>query len=236
MKLFLLICTMVCAPFLQQTEIDNPSKTTFAAADDGRSSDAAAADVATKIDSYLSAGVKNGFSGAVLIAVDGKTVLNKGYGLANKNQEIPNSPETVFDIGSVTKQFTAAAILKLTQQNKLSVSDPLSRFFPKLPDDKKKITLHHLLTHSAGLVDTIGDGDFDHIPRDQFFKHLFKTKLLFEPGKKHRYSNAGYSILGRVIELASGQDYETFLYEQLFKPAGMQQTGYLRPQWEDQKL
>ena len=118
-------------------------------------------DVITKIDDYLKEGAKNGFSGAVLIAKDGKIALNKGYGLANKEQETPNSPDTVFDIGSVTKQFTATAILKLSEQKKLAVSDPLSRFFPKLPDDKKGITLHQLLTHSAGIVDTIGDGDFD---------------------------------------------------------------------------
>ncbi|MFK7768099.1 MAG: serine hydrolase [Mariniblastus sp.] len=225
MQLLLCFCTMLCAPMFQQSETGKPTKATVATTN-----------AATRIDNYLTKGVEQGFSGAVLIAKDGKIVLNKGFGLANKEQSLPISPDTVFSTGSVTKQFTATAILKLSEQKKLSVSDPLSRFFPNLPDDKKQITLHQLLTHSAGFVGSIGDGDFDHVPRDQFFKRLFKTRLRSEPGKKHNYSNAGYSILGRVVELASGQDYETYLYEQLFKPAGMEQTGYLRPKWNEAEL
>jgi len=168
-----------------------------------------------------------------LIAKKGEVILSKGYGLADKESKKPYTPTTVSTIGSVTKQFTATAILKLVEMNKLKLTDPLSTFFKKLPKDKRKITIHQLLTHSAGLIDVIGDGDFDDIPMKRFFKALFGTKLLHKPGSKYAYSNAGYSILARIIELTSGQEYEHFLNQHLFKPAGMTQTGYFMPQWDD---
>ena len=161
--------------------------------------------------------------------------MNRGYGLANKDDNIPNTPDTVFDIGSVTKQFTATAILLLSDDGKLRMDDPLHRFFEDVPDDKKDITIHHLLTHTAGFVASLG-GDFDHIARADYFETLFGTQLLFEPGQRHQYSNAGYSVLGRIIELASGQEYEEYLSEHLFKPAGMQHTGYVLPDWRNVTL
>ncbi len=190
----------------------------------------------SKIDNYLSEGVANGFSGSVLVAKEGRIILHKGYGMANKENNIPYQVNTVSTIGSVTKQFTATAILKLEEFNKLKVTDPISKFFDNLPDDKKDITVHQLLNHSAGLIDVIGRGDFNDIPMKQFFKTLFATKLLHESGSKYAYSNAGYSILARIIEIASGQDYESFLSEHLFIPAGMKQTGYFMPQWADNTI
>ncbi len=190
-------------------------------------------DLKNKIDQYLSEGVKNGFSGSVLVAKEGQIILNKGYGMANRENKIPYTQNTVATIGSVTKQFTATAILKLVELNKLKVSDPLSNFFKNIPEDKKNISIHQLLTHSSGLIDVIGDGDFNDIPRKRFFKALFATELLHQPGSKYAYSNAGYSILARVIELVSNQDYEDFLNEYLFKPAGMNQTGYFITNWDE---
>lgn len=189
-----------------------------------------------KIDAYLTEGAANGFSGSMLIADMGEIVLNKGYGMANKEKGVAYTPKTVSTIGSVTKQFTATAILKLEEMGKLKVTDPISAYFEHLPNDKKDITIHQLLTHSAGLVDVIGRGDFDDIPTDRFFKSLFAKELLHAPGVKYAYSNAGYSILARVIELASGQDYESFLNAHLFEPAGMKQTGYFIPQWEEHSI
>lgn len=189
-----------------------------------------------KIDTYLQDGVANGFSGSILVAKKGDIILHKGYGMANKENKIPYKATTVSTIGSVTKQFTATAILKLVELNKLKVEDPLSKFFSKIPNDKKDITLHQLLTHTSGLIDVIGEGDFDDIPMKRFFKTLFATKLLHEPGLKHAYSNAGYSILARIIEIVSGQDYEFYLNENLFKPAGMTETGYFIPKWNDNSI
>ncbi len=189
-----------------------------------------------RVDEYLTQGEANGFSGAILIVKKGEIIINKGYGLANRAENISNTPATIFSTGSVTKQFTATAILKLVELNKLKLTDSISSFFKALPNDKNDITIHQLLTHSAGLVDVIGNGDFDYIPTDEFFKTLFATELLYNPGERHRYSNASYSVLARIIELVSGNDYESFLQQHLFKPSGMTQTGYLQPKWENSRI
>lgn len=189
-----------------------------------------------EIDNYLSQGVAKGFSGSVLVARQGEIILHKGYGMADKEHKIPYKINTVSTIGSVTKQFTATAILKLEELNQLKVTDSISKFFDRLPDDKKDITLHQLLTHTSGLTDGIGNGDFDDIPTKRFFKTLFATKLLHQPGSKYFYSNAGYSVLARIIEVVSGNDYEAFLMAHLFLPAGMTHTGYLIPEWQNEDI
>ncbi|MFL6291500.1 MAG: serine hydrolase domain-containing protein, partial [Thermoanaerobaculia bacterium] len=121
------------------------------------------------------------------------------------------------------------AILKLEMQGKLGVSDPISRWFEGVPEDKKGITLHHLLTHSAGLEDVFGD-DYEEMPRDRLVKAALESKLLWAPGTplgtRYRYSNAGYSLLAAIVELASGKPYEVYLRENLWQPAGMARTGY----------
>ena len=189
----------------------------------------------SRIDNYLTAGTNNGFSGAISVMKNGELIISKGYGMANKDTNTANNSNTIFDIGSNTKQFTAAAILKLAEQGKLSVTDPLSKFFKEVPEDKKNITIHQLLSHSAGFLDAL-DRDFTEISEADFFKELFASKLLSVPGETYAYSNTGYSVLGKIIELASGQEYETYLHEQLFKPAGMHQTGYLIPEWDNKQL
>ncbi|MFY0629157.1 MAG: beta-lactamase family protein [Flavobacteriaceae bacterium] len=195
----------------------------------------------SKIDTYLTEGSKNGFSGAISVVKNGKLIINKGYGKANKDIKALNNPNTVFDIGSNTKQFTATAILKLNEFGKLKLTDPLSTFFSNLPTDKQNITIHQLLTHTAGFSESIGNdyssfGKLSNISQKDFFTKLFASALQSEPGEKYSYSNTGYSILGRIIELASGQSYEAFLNEHLFTPAGMMQTGYLLPTWDTKQL
>lgn len=185
-----------------------------------------------KIESYLTKASKNGFSGAVLVAQNNQVVFNRGFGFADRSNQTLFTPTTIVDTGSVTKQFTAAGILKLQELNKLSVNDQLSQYFEKLPADKQAITIHQLLTHSSGLVGGIGNGDFDHIPTEEYFKRLFDTKLLHPIGSKHYYSNAGYSVLARIIELVAKQEYESFIKQYLFKPAGMTATGYLAIDWQ----
>ncbi len=187
------------------------------------------------LDQYLSRLEALGFSGAVLVAKDGKVVLHKGYGLADREKKTPYTPETVFDVGSITKQFTAAAILKLDMAGKLQVTDLISKYFDGVPADKQGITLHHLLTHSSGLEDGFG-GDYEEMPRDVLVQKAFASKLLWAPGTRYRYSNAGYSLLGAIVEKVSGKPYETFLHEQLFKPAGMEKTGYRIPKWKPEEL
>jgi CubicO group peptidase (beta-lactamase class C family) len=189
----------------------------------------------TKIDKYLEAGSKNGFAGAIAVIKNGEIVINEGYGFANKKTKLLNNPKTIFDIGSNTKQFTATAIMKLFEMGKLQLTDPLKLYFKNLPNDKKHITIHQLLTHTSGLEDAIGR-DFDKISQDEFFKKVFSSKLLTKPGNQYSYSNIGYSVLGRIIELVSQEEYEVFLNKHFFTPAGMKQTGYLLPKWDSTQI
>ena len=176
--------------------------------------------------------VESNFSGVVLVAAEKKVLFKEAFGLANREENIPFSVDTIFDIGSLTKQFTATAILKLQESNKLSVNDPLSKFFDDVPDDKKKITVHHLLTHTAGFVTTRGRGSsnlYDVVTRKELIKTAFKSKLLSPPGEEYNYSNIGYSLLAIIIEQITADNYETFYYENLFEPAGLTETGYRLP-------
>lgn len=188
-----------------------------------------------KIDRYMVRQAEKGFSGVVFAAERGEIVVSKGYGLANDAKQIPFSSKTVFTVGSLTKQFTAAAILKLEMQGQLRVSDTIERYFDDVPQDKRSITLHHLLTHSAGLKDAFGD-DFAPVTRDKIIQLCMESELLWEPGTQYRYSNAGYSLLGAIVELVTGDTYERFLYEELFKPAGMMATGYQIPKWNKDQM
>jgi CubicO group peptidase (beta-lactamase class C family) len=188
-----------------------------------------------KLHTAMKALVEKGYRGTILIAEKGEIKLLHGYGLANEKKNLPNSPDTVFTMGSITKQFTGAAILKLEMEGKLSTKDKIGKFFGKIPRDKKKITIHHLLTHTAGLRDGFGD-DFSPMTRDKIVDRAMSGRLKFEVGERYYYSNAGYSLLGAIVEIVSGQSYETYLREEILLPAGMKDTGYLLPNWGEDQL
>jgi CubicO group peptidase (beta-lactamase class C family) len=187
------------------------------------------------LDAYLQKVADNGASGTILVACQGALVLCKGYGQANKEEGTPCRPDTVYDIGSITKQFTAAAILKLEMAHKLAVTDSIDKYFRDVPADKKAITLHHLLTHSAGLIDVLGD-DYVVLERDDMIKQAMQSNLRWAPGTRYAYSNLGYSLLAAIVELVSGDAYEEFLEQNLFAPAGMKHTGYRLPSWDPKSL
>lgn len=181
--------------------------------------------VAERIDAFL---VASGVRGGILIAKDGEVLLANGYGGADDTRKIPITPKTVFDIGSVTKQFTGAAILKLQEEGKLRVHDLISKFFQDVPPDKQSITLHHLLTHTAGFEhDVVNHSEYP--TRDEAVKRVLSSKLKLKPGEKYSYSNAGYALLAATIEIASGMNYEDYLHAKLWAPAGMYKTGYILP-------
>ncbi len=188
-----------------------------------------------KIDRYMTRHAQSGFSGVILAAADDDIIIAKGYGLANDARKIPFTAQTVFTVGSLTKQFTGAAILKLEMQGKLRVTDTIDKFFDDVPEDKRAITLHHLLTHSSGLKPAFGD-DFDPVTRDQIIRLCMDSKLLWPPGTQYRYSNAGFSLLGAIIEIVTGDSYERYLHDELFKPAGMMHTGYQIPEWDPDQM
>lgn len=194
-----------------------------------------AANPAGQLDAWARQAAENGWHGSVLVASGGKILLERGYGLANRESGRKQSAETVFSVGSITKQFTAAAIMKLESQGKLRLDDPLSKYFPGAPADKASITIHQLLTHSAGLPGAIGD-DYENVDAQQFARLAFQEPLMNPPGKTYEYSNVGYSLLGIIVEKVSSQGYEKYLREQLWLPAGMTHTGYLLPKFQKEQL
>ena len=186
-----------------------------------------------QMQDYMSA--QKDFSGTLLAASGGQIRILRGYGLAERSKNIPVTEQTLFDIGSITKSFTATAILKLMEAGKLKPEDPISRYFSDVPADKKDITLHQLLTHSAGMPDAIGR-DYAAISAEEFLRQTWAEPLAFPPGKGYQYSNVGYSILGILLERLSGQRYGDFLREQVFQPAGMTTAGYHAPAAKEQNI
>lgn len=185
-----------------------------------------------KLDEYMARITPFGFSGALLVAKDGEIILNKGYGMAIRAREVSNTEETILNTGSLTKQFTAAGIMKLEMLGKLDTRDPISKYLEGVPPDKEKITLHHLLTHTSGVIGGTGD-DYVMAQRDETVKKILEAPLEFQPGERFQYSNAGFTALAAIIERVSGQSYEAFLNEHLFAPAGMSDTGYRLPKWDE---
>lgn len=184
-----------------------------------------------KVENYLAKLDKIGYSGSVLIALNGKPVISRGFGYSDVERKLKNSPNTIFDVGSITKQFTAAAILKLEMQGKLSTEDNISKYFQTTPLDKSNITIHHLLRHSSGLRGEVG-GDYEKITEAEFVAKVLSSPLRFPVGTRFSYSNVGYSLLALIVEKVSGQSYEQYLYENLWKIAGMEITGYTRPNFD----
>ena len=184
--------------------------------------------VGAELDRYLARLAAYGYSGSVLVARGGRVMLHQGYGLADRARRRPYTAETLFDLASISKQFTAAAILALEMAGKLVVEDPLGKFFPGAPADKAAITLHQLLTHTSGLRDTFGE-EYETVTREELLRRVFASRLLGPPGRRYRYSNGGYSVLAAVVEVASGRTYDDYLRGRLFGPAGMRHTGFRLP-------
>jgi CubicO group peptidase (beta-lactamase class C family) len=185
---------------------------------------------------YLSRLEKLGFAGVVLVAKNGEVALARGYGLADREHQHAWTPSTVSTIGSITKQFTAAAILRLQEKGLVGVRDRLGRYFEDVPPDKESITLHHLLTHSSGILDPQGIRDFDPVTRDEYVRRVLEEPLAFRPGERYEYSNANFSLLGAVIEIVTGKSYEPAMRDLVFDPAGLEDTGYLQPRWDDDRI
>ena len=188
-----------------------------------------------RLDSALTALEAKGFNGVVRVDRGGVTLLKKGYGLANRADRIPFSPQTVVQIGSNTKDFTIVALLQLQERGKLSIRDSLAKFFPTAPADKRGITLWQLANHTAGFPIGLG-GDFDQLSRQQFIDLAMKRPLLFAPGKGEQYSNTGFALLAAVIEQVSGQSYDEYVRDHILAPLGMRNTGLLLPHFDPKRL
>jgi D-alanyl-D-alanine carboxypeptidase len=188
--------------------------------------------LAARIDAVVAPHYNSLDPGATLLVIKhGKAILRKSYGMADVARSVPLQPGMAMRIGSITKQFTSTAILMLAEEGKLSLSDPVSKYFPDFPADKKNIMIEHLLTHTSGLVNyTRGLKFIAMLGIDKSMGQVidsFKDEPLeFVPGTGYAYSNSGYFLLGAIIEKVSGQTYAKFLNQRIFAPLGMMQTGY----------
>lgn len=216
--------------------ITNPSiKSTSLATDVSTESFLARLD---EIDTYLDAYAEiKHFSGTVLIAQGAHPPVTRSYGLANREHQVANTPFTKFRIGSVTKQFTAAAILQLQEKGLLDLQAPISKYLPDYPGGDR-ITVDHLLTHTAGIPEYLNPEIFPDLLEwirqpstlAQLVDRFQELPLEFEPGETFRYSNSGYVLLTQIIEAVSNQSYADYLQTNVFDPLGMDQTGYEMPQ------
>lgn len=187
-----------------------------------------AQDLVTRADEIAK---KNDFSGSVLAARGGKILLEKGYGKANIELDVPNAANTKFRLGSITKQFTATSILQLAAQGKLNVDDPVSKYVENSPAAWKEITIHNLLTHTSGIPNFTNFPDYQKTMREPVTPEelvaRFKDRPLdFPPGSKFSYSNSGYEVLGLILEKVSGEKYEDYVKKHIFDPLDMQDSGY----------
>ncbi|WP_084955260.1 serine hydrolase domain-containing protein [Thermoactinospora rubra] len=185
---------------------------------------------------------EDGFSGTVLLAHRGRTVLARAYGMADKEKKIPNTIDTIYNLASAAKPFTALAIVQLAQQRKLGFHEKLGTYLDGLPADiAETVTVHHLLTHTGGMGDPTRPGD--QAPSQKVFmsaeeqladlrKRIREQRLEFTPGARHAYSSMGMEVLGEVVAKVSGQTFWDYVHENVFVPARMTRSGYFtRPQW-----
>ncbi|MBV8864622.1 MAG: beta-lactamase family protein [Acidobacteriaceae bacterium] len=180
------------------------------------------------IESYVA---DHKFMGSVLVARGDHILLDKGYGSANLEWSIPNSPTTKFRLGSITKQFTAACVLLLQERGKVKVSDPVKKYMPNAPTAWDKITIYHVLTHTSGIPNFTGFKDYTDLEAksttpEKLVERFRDKPLEFEPGTKWKYSNSGYALLGYLVEKITGQTYQQFLEQNIFTPLGMKDSGY----------
>ncbi|HEX8322101.1 serine hydrolase domain-containing protein [Longimicrobium sp.] len=186
---------------------------------ESRMEPAPAADLRTRLDAHFQAAARSGFSGAVLVAREGETVLRAGYSPGGTI-----TPENAFWIGSLVKPIAASAILKLVDEGRLSTNDSIGRFLGGVPADKREITVHHLLTHTSGLPHAyVAEGITD---RGAAVRAILALPLERRPGAQASYSNDAFTLLAAIVEIASGRPYEQFVEQAVLNPAGMAHSGF----------
>ncbi len=191
-------------------------------------------DLSVSVDKYLKGLTNPDFSGTVLIAKGDRIILHKGYGWTDKQRAASVSIDTGFWVASISKQFTAAAILKLEEKKKIGLTDPITKYFKNVPEDNAAITIHQLLTHTSGIGQNYAaDGIVD---REDAIRSILKERLKSGVGEKFVYSNDNYTLLAAIVEIASGKSFESFLRDALFRPARMSQTGFWGEESGDRKV
>jgi CubicO group peptidase (beta-lactamase class C family) len=178
-----------------------------------------------KLDNYMRRLSSFDYSGSCLVESKGQIILDKGYGYANREKHIPIKPDTLFEIGSLGKQFTATEILLLIRQGKLHLNDSLGVYFPDAPDWLKKVEIRNLLTHTGGIPSVFGFQEV--VGKDEMLKRIFAGQPKFAPGEQFEYSNEGFTLLAAIVEKITERKFQDVITDDLFKPAGMTSTGFL---------
>ncbi|MEZ5041543.1 MAG: serine hydrolase domain-containing protein [Saprospiraceae bacterium] len=173
-----------------------------------------------------------------IIWENGNTILNAGYGYANWLNQNPINSETAFDLASISKMFTATAIMKAAEMGLLSINDPITKYIDNVPSDKQSITIHHLLNHSSGLPEFHDKkGDFEKMNRKEALDKILNAKLAHPVGDSFKYSNSAYTLLALILEKASNQPYESFVRDKLWTPIGLDKTGFHGEKiWQEDKI
>jgi CubicO group peptidase (beta-lactamase class C family) len=185
-----------------------------------------------KIDALMQKYAEYGqFNGSMLVADGGVVLLKKGYGMANFEWDIPNTPDTKFRLGSITKQFTSMLVMQQVEKGKIKLDDPVARYLPDYPKPQaEKVTIRHLLTHTSGTPNYTEIPEFmrdrNSYPPEKLIAVFSSLPLEFEPGTQWKYSNSGYALLGAVLEKVTGMTYEQALQEGILGPLGMKNSGY----------
>jgi CubicO group peptidase (beta-lactamase class C family) len=169
---------------------------------------------------------ENDFSGSILLKSNDSIIHYSSYGYAQKEEKVKYTNNTSFSIGSIGKMITSTIIMRLYEQNKINLHEPISNYLENIPKDKQKITIHHLLTHTSGLPDFFTSGnDFKRMKKEKAYQKIMNLKLQSLPGNKYSYSNSGYNILAMIIEKVTSEDYLNYATN-LFKNIGMSKTGF----------
>ncbi len=191
--------------------------------------------ISSRIDALMQRDASSGqFNGTVLVAMHGRVVYERAFGLADFEWRVPNDLQTKFEIGSMTKQFTSLLVLQLVNERRLRLDGHISKYLPYYrPDTGTRVTVHELLSHTSGIPNFLtlpgfldGPASRMHYSTEEFVRKFCSGDLHFEPGSKFEYSNSGYFILGAILERVTGQSYEALLRERVFDPLGMKDSGY----------
>lgn len=184
--------------------------------------------LATSLSEAVTTATGGAFWGVVLVARQGEVVYEEGWGTSDYAGERANDATTLFELASASKQVTATAVLRLEQQRRLKTTDPVTKFFPKAPADKRAVTIDHLLHHTAGLSDELGVPYAWTGARAEYVTKMLSPPLVRKPGEAFAYSNVGYALLAAVVEEVTGGPFETYCRKELFAPAGLRDTGFVR--------
>lgn len=186
-----------------------------------------------KLSNYLSQVEAFGFSGAILVGLEDNIIFQKAYGFSDYENNKKSELNSIYDIGSITKPFTAVGILRLIEEKRLGLHDRLVNYLTdqEWTEEKKKITIHHLLTHTSGITDTLED-DYHEETKSEVLQRISKKPLISEPGESFNYSNDGYTLLAILIEKVTSKDYESFMNNAIFEIANLTETGYVLPEWD----